>query len=65
MDHRGEGITLFLAYRHSGLGEETDYNAHMIRLLPGVNAHVALERLKVAEVCPTDLAGVRLLSCVN
>lgn len=37
----------------------------MIRLLSGVNAHVALERLKVAEVCSTDLTRVRLLSCVD
>lgn len=37
----------------------------MIRLFSCVNAHVALERLKVAEVSPTDLTGVRLLSCVN
>lgn len=37
----------------------------MIRLLSGMNAHVALERLKVAEVCSTDLTRVRLLSRVN
>lgn len=37
----------------------------MIRLLSGMNAHVALERLKVAEVCATDLTWVRLLSRVN
>lgn len=37
----------------------------MIRLLSRVNAHVALQRLKVAEVSPADLAGVRLLSCVD
>lgn len=37
----------------------------MIRLLSGVNAHVALERLKVAEVRSTDLTGVRLLPRVN
>lgn len=36
----------------------------MIRLLPGVNAHVALERLKVAEMCATDLTRVRFLSGV-
>lgn len=30
-----------------------------------MNAHVALERLKVAEVSAADLAGVRLLSCVD
>lgn len=37
----------------------------MIRLLPSVNAHVALERLQVAEVRAADLAGVRLLSGVD
>lgn len=37
----------------------------MIRLLSGMNAHVALKRLKVAEVSPADLTRVRLLSCVN
>lgn len=37
----------------------------MIRLLSGVNAHVALERLQVAEVSSTDLTGVRLLSGVD
>lgn len=37
----------------------------MIRLLSGMNTHVALERLKVAEMCSTDLTWVRLLSCVN
>ena len=30
-----------------------------------MNAHVALERLKVAEVRSTDLTWVRLFSCVN
>lgn len=37
----------------------------MIGLLSGMNTHVALERLEVAEVCSADLAGVWLLSCVN
>lgn len=37
----------------------------MIGLLSGMNAHVALERLEVAEVCSADLAGVWLLSCVD
>lgn len=37
----------------------------MIRLLSSMNAHVALERLKVAEVSPTDLTRVRLLSRVD
>lgn len=37
----------------------------MIRLLSGMNAHVAFKRLKVSEVCSTDLTRVRLLSCVN
>lgn len=37
----------------------------MIRLLSGVNAHVTLESLKVAEVCPTDFTRVWFLSCVN
>lgn len=37
----------------------------MIRLLSGMNAHVALERLEVAEVSSTDLTRVRLLSCVD
>lgn len=36
----------------------------MIRLLSSMNAHVALERLKVAEVSSTDLTRVRFLSCV-
>lgn len=36
----------------------------MIRLLSGMNTHVTLERLKVAEVCSTNLTRVRLLSCV-
>lgn len=44
---------------------ETDKEAYMIRLLSGMNAHVALERLKVAEVCSTDLTRVWLLSRVN
>lgn len=39
--------------------------AYMVGLLSGVNAHVALERLEVAEVCPADLAGVWLLSRVD
>lgn len=34
----------------------------MIRLLSCVDAHVALERLKMAEVRPADLAGVRFFS---
>lgn len=37
----------------------------MIRLLSGMDAHVALECLKVAEVRSTDLTRVRLFSCVN
>lgn len=37
----------------------------MVGLLSCVNAHVALERLEVAEVCPADLAGVWLLSSVD
>lgn len=37
----------------------------MVGLLSRVNAHVALERLEVAEVRPADLAGVRLLSSVD
>lgn len=37
----------------------------MIRFLARMDAHVALERLKVAEVRPADLAGVRLLSRVD
>lgn len=37
----------------------------MIRLLSGVNAHVALERLKVTEVSSADITRIRLLSCVN
>lgn len=37
----------------------------MVGLLSCVDAHVALERLKVAEVCPTDLTGVWLLSSVD
>lgn len=37
----------------------------MIGLLSGMNAHVALKRLEVAEVCSADLAGVWLLSCVD
>lgn len=37
----------------------------MIRLLPGVYAHVALQSLKVAEVRSTDLTRVRLFSGVN
>lgn len=37
----------------------------MIGLLSGMNAHVALERLEVAEVCSADLAGVWLLSRVD
>lgn len=37
----------------------------MIRLLSGMDAHVALECLKVAEVRSTDFTRVRLFSCVN
>lgn len=37
----------------------------MVGLLSCVNAHVALERLEVAEVRPADLAGVWLLSGVD
>lgn len=37
----------------------------MIGLLSGMNAHVALQRLKMAEVCSTDITRVWLLSCVN
>lgn len=37
----------------------------MIRLLSSMDAHVTLERLKVAKVRSTDLTGVWLLSCVN
>lgn len=37
----------------------------MIRLLSGMNAHVALERLKVTEVRSTDLTRVRFLPRVN
>lgn len=37
----------------------------MIGLLSSMNAHVALECLKVAEVCSADLTRIRLLSCVN
>lgn len=37
----------------------------MIRLLSGVNAHVALEGLQVAEVSAADLTRVRLLSSVD
>lgn len=37
----------------------------MIGLLSRMNAHVALERLQVAEVRAADLAGVRLLSGVD
>lgn len=37
----------------------------MVGLLSRVDAHVALERLEVAEVCPADLTGVRLLSGVD
>jgi len=65
MDHVGDGITLFFASGHVDKEEGTDEEAYMIRLFSCVNAHVALERLKVAEVSPTDLTGVRLLSCVN
>lgn len=37
----------------------------MIGLLSRMNAHVALERLQVAEVRAADLAGVRLLPGVD
>lgn len=37
----------------------------MIGLLSSMNAHVALERLQVAEVRAADLAGVGLLSSVD
>lgn len=37
----------------------------MIGLLSGMNAHVALERLEVTEVCSADLAGIWLLSCMD
>lgn len=37
----------------------------MIRLLSSMDPHVTLERLEVAEVRSTDLAGVWLLSGVD
>lgn len=37
----------------------------MVRLLPRVDPHVALERLKVAEMRAADLTRVRLLPSVD
>lgn len=45
--------------------EDKEREAYMIRLFSRMNAHVALERLEVAEVCATDLTRVRLLSRVD
>lgn len=45
--------------------QKTDRAAYMIRFLSGVNAHVALKGLEVAEVCSTDLTGIRFLSGVD
>lgn len=45
--------------------DKAGWEAYMIGLLSGMNAHVTLERLKVAEVRPADLARVWLLSCVD
>lgn len=39
--------------------------AYMIRLLSCMDAHVALERLQVAEVCPADLTWIRFLARVD
>lgn len=41
------------------------WDTYMVGLLSSVNAHVALERLQVAEVRAADLAGIRLLSGVD
>lgn len=48
-----------------GGGVAPPLGAYMVGLLSRVDAHVALERLEVAEVRPADLAGVRLLSSVD
>lgn len=40
-------------------------SAYMVRLLSGVDAQVALERLQVSEACSTDLTRIRLLTRVD
>lgn len=38
---------------------------HIVRFLSGVNAHMALQGLQMAEASATGVAGVGLLTCVD